>query len=71
MVTFVYDNCDHNAESIHGFTMHATNGIVIQRISAASPNVSQQLISSAARRQGRDSLQGIDAIHKEQDERES
>lgn len=30
-VTFVYDNCDHNAESIYNVTMHATNGIVIQR----------------------------------------
>ena len=30
MVTFVYDNCDHNTKSIQGSTMHATNGIVIQ-----------------------------------------
>ena len=30
MVTFIYDNCDHNTESIQGSTMHATNGIVIQ-----------------------------------------
>ena len=59
MVTFVYDNCDHNAESIHGFTMHATNGIVIQRTSAASPNDSQQLISSTARRQRRVSFKPI------------
>ena len=59
MVTFVYDNCDHNAESIHGFTMHATNGIVIQRTSDASPNDSQQLISSTAQRQRRDSFKPI------------
>ena len=25
MVTFVYDNCDHNTESIQGFTIHPTN----------------------------------------------
>ena len=30
MVTFAYDNCDHNTGSIQGSTMHATNGIVIQ-----------------------------------------
>ena len=30
-VTFVYDNCDHNAESIYNITLHGTNGIVIQR----------------------------------------
>ena len=29
-VTFVYDNCDHNAESIYNVTVHGTNGIVIQ-----------------------------------------
>ena len=29
-VTFVYDNCDHNAESIYNVTVHETNGIVIQ-----------------------------------------
>ena len=28
--TFVYDNCDHNAESIYNVTVHGTNGIVIQ-----------------------------------------
>ena len=30
LVTFVYDNCDHNAESIYNVTVHGTNGIVIQ-----------------------------------------
>ena len=30
MITFVYDSCDHNTESIQGSTMHATNEIVIQ-----------------------------------------
>lgn len=30
-VTFVYDNCDHNAESIYNKTLHATNGIIIQK----------------------------------------
>ena len=29
MVTSVYDNSDHNLESIGGLTMHATNGIII------------------------------------------
>ena len=29
-VTFVYDNCDHNAESIYNVTVYGTNGIVIQ-----------------------------------------
>ena len=30
-VTFVYANCDHNTESIYNSTLHATNGIIIQR----------------------------------------
>ena len=29
-VTFVYDNCDYNSESIYNVTVHGTNGIVIQ-----------------------------------------
>lgn len=29
-VTFVYDNCDHNPESLSGTSMHVTNGIIIQ-----------------------------------------
>ena len=29
-VTFIYDNCDHNAESIYNVTLHGTSGIVIQ-----------------------------------------
>ena len=29
-VTFVYDNCDHNAESICNVTLHGTTRIVIQ-----------------------------------------
>ena len=29
-VTYVYDNCDHNPESLFGETMHCTNGIMIQ-----------------------------------------
>ena len=29
-VTFVFDNCDHNMESIYGATLHCTNGIIIQ-----------------------------------------
>lgn len=30
-ISFVYDNCDHNAETISGQVMHCTNGILIQR----------------------------------------
>ena len=29
-VTFVYDNCDHNPETLNGESMHCTNGILIQ-----------------------------------------
>ena len=28
-ITFVYDTCDHDAESIYNVTVHGTNGIVI------------------------------------------
>ena len=30
-VTYVYDNCDHNPETLFGVSMHCTNGIMIQR----------------------------------------
>lgn len=30
-VTFVYDNCDHNPETLSGVSMHCTNGILIQK----------------------------------------
>lgn len=29
-VTFVFDNCDHNPETLNGVSMHVTNGIIIQ-----------------------------------------
>ena len=31
-VTFCYDNCDHNMESIYNAALHATNGIIIQQL---------------------------------------
>ena len=30
-LTFAYDNCDHNPETLTGATMHCTNGIIMQR----------------------------------------
>ena len=30
-VTFVYDNCDHNRETLSGVSTHCTNGIIVQR----------------------------------------
>ena len=30
-VTFVYDNFDHNIESICNLTLHGTNGIIVQK----------------------------------------
>ena len=30
-VTFVFDNCDHNIESIYNVTLHGNNGIIIQK----------------------------------------
>ena len=33
-VTFVYDNCDHNPETLSGVSMHCTNGIIVQVKSA-------------------------------------
>ena len=29
-VTYVYDNCDHNPETLSGISMHCTSGIMIQ-----------------------------------------
>ena len=31
-VTFVFDKCDHNPESLKEVSMHCTNGIIIQRV---------------------------------------
>ena len=44
-VTFVYDNCDHNAESIYNVTLHATNGIVIQRFEISVSVKTNMLLS--------------------------
>ena len=30
-VIFIWDNCDHNCESIFGDTLHCMNGIIVQR----------------------------------------
>ena len=30
-VTFIWDNCDHNCESIFDDTLHCMNGIIVQR----------------------------------------
>ena len=30
-ITFVFDNCDHNPETLSGISMHCTNGIIIQK----------------------------------------
>ena len=29
-ITYIYDNCDHNPETLSGVRMHCTNGIMIQ-----------------------------------------
>ena len=43
-VTFVYDNCDHNPETLSRVTMHCTNCFIIQQITTAQEI--QQLISN-------------------------
>ena len=35
-ITFVYDNCDHNPETLNGQSMHFTNGIIIQKATGES-----------------------------------
>ena len=49
-VTFIYNNCDHNTESIYNVTMHATNGIIIQRMSAATNQPTLIAVSPTKRR---------------------
>ena len=39
-VTFVYDNCDHNPETINGEVMHCTNGMIIQRTPKQANHIS-------------------------------
>ena len=36
-VTYVFDNCDHNPETLSGMVMHCTNGIMIQRSAQYQP----------------------------------
>ena len=50
--TFVYDNCDHNPESLTGVSMHCMNGIIIQRGYHVStgPTDTAVAISSSKRR---------------------
>ena len=40
--TFVYDNGDHNPETINGESMHCTNGILIQKPATIQQPVSQK-----------------------------
>ena len=44
-VTFVYDNCDHNPETLTGVSMNFTNDIIIQR-SSFSPNAIRPAVLS-------------------------
>ena len=39
-VTFVYDNCDHNPETINGEVVHCTNGIIIKRTPKQANHIS-------------------------------
>ena len=43
-ITFVFDNCDHNPETLSGISLHCTNGIIIQRpISAGETSLWQEI----------------------------
>ena len=44
-VTFVYNNCDHNPETLSGASLHVTNGIIIQLLSKTEE--SEQSVSIA------------------------
>ena len=50
MVTFVYNNSDHNLESIRGVTMHATKGIITQRAIHTSNEPQQSSSASTTKR---------------------
>ena len=54
-ITFVYDNCDHNPETLSGTSMHFTNGIIIQRAvgNATEPNRETNLDASYFERKKR------------------
>ena len=49
-VTFIWDNCDYNCESIFGDTLHCTNGIIVQRkenSSFAKVELTHEVVSAA------------------------
>ena len=59
-VTYVYDNCDHNLESLNGLTMHCTNGIMIQRnVNSHVPEVIQEAPTATSNQNTRRSFKPI------------
>lgn len=60
MVTFVYNNSDHNLESIRGVTMHATNGIITQRAIHTSNEPQQSSSALKSKRLKNNSFKPID-----------
>ena len=55
----VYDNCDPNVECLHAFTMHATNGIIIQSILDIALVESEQDTSPISKSRESDSFKPI------------
>lgn len=60
IITFVYDNVNHNLESIRGLTTYATNGIIIQRVIYTSNEPQQSSSALKSKRLKNNSFKPID-----------
>ena len=49
-IIFVYDNCDHNPETISGMSLHCTNGIIIQAPGLPKETLSSEIMCEAITR---------------------
>ena len=58
-ITFVYDNCNHNPETISGISIHCTNGIIIQAPGLPRETSSSEIICEASTRSRKISFRAL------------
>ena len=56
LVTFCYDNCDHNMESIYNTTLNCTNGIIIHQLDKQQVEAMGTILQSLALKEVHSSL---------------
>ena len=58
-ITFVYDNCDHNPETISGISLYCTNGIIIQAPGLPTETSSSEIMCEASTRPRKRSFKAL------------